>query len=212
MQTTLKQEIKNKLWAIRIKEKSDIKGRMLSYLGISIGVSIESYNNLMEVRDRKPAGLQSIDNIDLEIIFSRSFILELWTIRSLLKKIAPNEVQSFDNVYPKVKYFRDALAHIEERAEEKIKVNREFKDVKWEKIEAAGGLLTSNDGGSSWVGKQKRMLFNVHISGGKGLYTSFGIIDDWFITSTDEGIVDIEISDAVFNNYILFIRGLTEII
>jgi hypothetical protein len=134
---------------------------------------------------------------------AKQIVMELWAIRAFLIKLNI-EIDSFDEIVPNLKAFRDAIAHIDERAEGTMLVRGNTRaDIIRSKTSLAGGLLTSADG-IRWTG-----LNYCHglIGSSDGLYTAFGLVRDWIITNTDRGAIEIQLTSDLFEKLDNLIRS-----
>lgn len=128
--------------------------------------------------------------------YAKLTVFELWTVRIILTKLGL-DLSYFDKeLFPDIKSFRDALAHLDERIEGNIRINRKNVPVKWETQTVADGKLTSSDGGKSWIGKGS--LFNISFDGSKGAHSPFGLVNDHLIINTEEGMLDYKLTPEVF--------------
>jgi hypothetical protein len=142
-------------------------------------------------------------NIERAYGAAKQIVMELWAIRAFLIKLNI-EVDCFDVIAPNLKAFRDAIAHIDERAEGTMLVQKSTRaNVIRSKTSLAGGLLTTADG-VHWIG------FNYCyglIGSSDGLYTPFGLIRDWIITNTDRGAVELQLTSGFFDKLDNFIKS-----
>jgi hypothetical protein len=125
---------------------------------------------------------------------AKQIVMELWAIRAFFVKLRI-ETGCLDKIVPNLKAFRDAIAHVDERAEGTMLVRGGTQThVAPGKTCLAGGLLKSTDG-VHWTG------FNYCyglIGSADGLYTTFGLVRDWIITNTDKGVVELQLTKDLF--------------
>lgn len=158
-------------------------------LGICLSIlEFLSFNFFISLRTRKSIKAYS---------FAKSLVFELWTVRIILAKLKIN-LSGFDDIFPNIKKFRDALAHFDERIEGKIIKNKNqvAKTVKGARKSVAGGLLQSPDHGKSWYGNPT-VAVNISILD-DGLISPFAIMDHHFIINDENGAVDIELKEDKF--------------
>ncbi len=67
-------------------------------------------------------------NLERSYGAAKQIVMELWAIRAFLSRLKI-ETDSFDKIVPNLKAFRDAIAHIDERAEGKMLVRGGRKDT-----------------------------------------------------------------------------------
>jgi hypothetical protein len=143
--------------------------------------------------------------LDLERAYgaAKQVVMELWAIRAFLVKLNI-EINSFDEIVPNLKAFRDAIAHIDERAEGTMLVRGAMRaNIISSKTSLAGGLLTTADG-IRWTG----LNYCYGLIGSlDGLCTTFGLIRDWIITNTDQGAIEIQLTSDLFERLDNFIRA-----
>jgi hypothetical protein len=141
---------------------------------------------------------------DLERSYSaaKQIVMELWTIRALLIKLQINTVR-FDTIAPNLKAFRNAIAHIDERAKEKILARgRKRESIVRSRTSLAGGQLGTDDG-VHWAGFD--YCYGL-VGSSIGLYTPFGLVRDWIITNTDQGAVELQLTSRLFEKLDELIR------
>jgi hypothetical protein len=105
---------------------------------------------------------------------------------------------------PNLKAFRDAIAHIDERADGTMLVRGAPATIMRSKTSLAGGLLETADG-IHWSGF--RFCYGM-IGSTDGLYTTFGLIRDWIITNTDHGAVELQLTAKLFEQLDDFVRSI----
>lgn len=136
---------------------------------------------------------------------AKQIVMELWAIRSFLIKLRI-QTDNFDRMVPNLKAFRDAIAHIDERAEGTMLLRRAKKPTSRTTTSLAGGHLTSADG-IHWTG----LNYCYGLIGSRdGLYTAFGMVRDWIITNTDSGAVELQLGDDFFERLDGLIRSIAE--
>jgi len=132
-------------------------------------------------------------NMPIVAGYGKLLIMELWTIRELL--ICLNKSTSeLDQLFPNLKEFRDAYAHLKERVEgfekpfgkPKVALNRAHKVI-------ANGAMTSIDGQNWKVSGGFTRLFNFHM--GEGVRVVFGIINNFLICNSSNDLLELEITD-----------------
>jgi hypothetical protein len=134
---------------------------------------------------------------------AKPIVMELWTIRAFLIKLNI-EIDAFDEIVPKLKTFRDSIAHIDERAEGMMLVRGNTRaNIVGSKTSLAGGLLTTADG-IYWTGLN--YCYGL-IGSSDGLHTAFGLVRDWIITNTDKGAVEIQLTSGLFERLDNLIRS-----
>jgi hypothetical protein len=145
-------------------------------------------------------------NIERSYGAAKQIVMELWTIRAFFTKLKIQTAR-FDEVVPNLKAFRDAIAHIDERAEGMMLLRGGVKTpVAPGKTSLAGGYLTTIDG-HHWNG----LNYCYGLIGSRdGLYTAFGMVRDWIITNTDLGAVELQLNDDFFENLDDLIRIVAE--
>ncbi len=132
---------------------------------------------------------------------AKQIVMELWTIRAFLIKLKIG-TNDFDKIIPNLKAFRDAIAHIDERADGTMLVERKLATIKRSKTSLAGGLLETDDG-VHWSGF--KFCYGV-IGSSDSLYTAFGLIRDWIITNTERGAVELQLTLGLFEQLDEFLR------
>ncbi|MGH6672429.1 MAG: hypothetical protein ACRECV_10725 [Xanthobacteraceae bacterium] len=141
--------------------------------------------------------------LDLERSYgaAKQIVMELWAIRSFLIKLRVN-LEEFDKLIPNIRAFRDAIAHIDERAEGMLVIKGKQKPISKSRASLAGGLLQSDDG-VHWTGF--KFCYGI-IGTSDGLYTTFGLVRDWIVTNTDGGAVELQLTPNLFAELDKFIR------
>lgn len=142
--------------------------------------------------------------LDLERAYSaaKQIVMELWAIRAFLAKLKIG-TDEFDRIVPNLKAFRDAIAHIDERADGAMLVQGRPAATRRSKASVAGGLLTTKDG-VHWSGL--KFCYGL-IGSSDGLYTPFGLIRDWIVTNTEQGVVELQLTPALFDELDEFIKS-----
>jgi hypothetical protein len=133
---------------------------------------------------------------------AKQIVIELWAIRAFLIKLRI-ETDRFDRLIPNLKSFRDAIAHIDERAEGTMSIGNKSARTMPSNTSLAGGLLKTADG-IHWTG----FNYCYGLTGSSdGLYTAFGLVRDWIITNTDQGAVELELTATLFERLDELIRS-----
>ncbi|HMY80359.1 MAG TPA: hypothetical protein PLW93_02335 [Candidatus Absconditabacterales bacterium] len=164
----------------------EIQKRLYSYLSITLeGVSYY---------------IEELLSGNKQIHIAKSLCFELRTLRAIRKKINSGSISQFDKAFPNLIHFRNCIAHLEERIEEKIiiknaqngniPVNTNFGTSEL----YAGGLLKYLGEGSRELGNSDSSLTNCEFDGSKGLYTCFGIINDYILIPSDNDLIELEIT------------------
>ena len=132
----------------------------------------------------------------------KQIVMELWAIRAFLVKLHI-ATDRFDRITSNLKAFRDAIAHIDERAEGTKSARKEMREnIIRSRTSLAGGLLKTKDG-VHWTGFD--YCYGL-IGSSEGLYTAFGLIRDWIITNTDQGAVELQLTSGLFGKIDEFIK------
>ncbi len=129
---------------------------------------------------------------------ARILVMEWWTVRAFLKKLGLS-TSNFDTTLKDLKAFRDALAHSDERSDGLIKVSgvKGLVSTQNAMSSVAGGLLSTTNG-VDWNLSGATSITGLHMS--QGLHCIFGMVDDWIITNTDQGAVQIHLSQKLFDD------------
>jgi hypothetical protein len=145
--------------------------------------------------------------LDLERSYgaAKQIVMELWAIRAFLIKLRI-EVDKFDKIIPNLKAFRDAIAHVDERADGMLLINKKPTSILKSKTSLAGGLLQTDDG-IHWTGF--KFCYGI-IGSSDGLYTAFGMVRDWIVTNTDQGAVELQLTSNLFAKLDEFIKTTAE--
>jgi hypothetical protein len=165
------------IFSARVRS-SEQEGIYWLWLGSAYGI----------LQSRVPDIFAYESNLERSYGAAKQIVMELWAIRAFLLKLHI-ATDCFDKIVPNLKAFRDAIAHIDERAEGTILVRRGMREnLIRSKASLAGGLLKTNDG-VHWTGLE--YCYGL-IGSSEGLYTAFGLIRDWIITNTDQGAVELD--------------------
>ena len=146
------------------------------------------------LRSRVPDLLAYPSNLERAYAAAKQIVMELWAIRAFFVKLGIGS-DHLDKIVPNLKAFRDAIAHIDERAEGTMLVGKGTRTylVPGQKS-LAGGLLQSIDG-VHWTG----FNYCYGLIGSKdGLWTTFGLIRDWVVTNTYQGVVELHLNEDLF--------------
>jgi hypothetical protein len=155
------------------------------------------------LRSRMPDIFAYELNLERAYGAAKQIVMELWGIYALLVKLHI-ATDRFDKIVPNLKAFRDAIAHIDERAEGTILKRRGIREnIMRSRTSFAGGLLTTNDG-VHWSGFDH--CYGL-IGSSEGLYSAFGLIRNWIITNTDEGAVELQLTKELFEELDEFIKS-----
>lgn len=128
--------------------------------------------------------------------YAKLVILETSTIRALLKYTFDAQTEAIDKHWPSLKIFRDAVAHLDERAKGTMWVKRKSIPLRPGRGSIAGGLAKSSDG-KTWD-ISASCVFNFHFDG-VGALTPLGMLDHYLLTNTDSGIEEIPLEDTLLD-------------
>lgn len=167
------------------------RDRYLNWLRISYAI----------IQNRVPDILNYESDMQRAYEAAKQIIIELWTVRSFLLKLGL-QAEKFDDILPNLKIFRDAIAHIDERSDETMRVGGGPRETKRARNTLAGGLLTTDDG-VRWSGF--RYCYGL-IGSETGLYTPFGLIRNWAVTNTTQGAVELLLDANLFSRLNNFLR------
>jgi hypothetical protein len=166
------------------------------WLGSAYGILRSRASDIREYRS----------NLERSYGAAKQIVMELWAIRAFLIKLKIR-TDSFDSIIPDLKAFRDAIAHIDERAEGMMLVRRGARTpIVPSKTSLAGGHLTTTDG-IHWSGLN--YCYGL-IGCSDGLYTAFGLVRDWIITNTDHGAVELHLSVGFFKKLDKLIKSVAD--
>lgn len=135
-----------------------------------------------------------------QIHIAKSLCFELRTLRAIRKKINSWSISQFDKAFPNLIHFRNCIAHLEERIEEKIiiknaqnwniPVNTNF----WTSELYAWWLLKYLWEWSRELWNSDSSLTNCEFDWSKWLYTCFWIINDYILIPSDNDLIELEIT------------------
>lgn len=158
------------------------------------------------LQSRVPDVFEYESNLERSYGAAKQIIMELWAIRAFLIKLRI-ATDRLDKIAPNLKAFRDAIAHIDERAEGTILTRRRSREnIIRSRTSLAGGLLKTNDG-VHWTGFE--FCYGI-IGSTEGLYSAFGLIRDWIITNTDQGAVELQLTSGLFEKLDEFIKAVAK--
>ena len=146
------------------------------------------------------------ENPILAVGYAKLFIMELWTLRELFVELGL-PTQKLDILVPDLKLMRDAYAHIKERLQGSEKPFKSPpKRLLHEKYSAAGGKLKSKDG-KNWHmgGGGSTRIFNCTFSGNEGFMSVFGIVDDFLICNSSNGLLEVQINHDLSEEILAFV-------
>jgi hypothetical protein len=158
------------------------------------------------LQNRVPDIFAYESNLERSYGAAKQIVMELWAIRAFLVKLHI-ATDGLDNIAPNLKAFRDAIAHIDERAEGTMLARKGIREnIIRSRTSLAGGLLKTNDG-VHWTGFD--YCYGL-IGSSEGLHTAFGLIRDWIITSTDQGAVELQLTSGLFEKLDEFIKAVAQ--
>ena len=187
-------ELRSRIWRLSTTENDPVKNRQIRYFRTALDDSLEFFDAFLHGAATS------------KLRHAKALTMSLWMARQHLNKMNSSAVGAFDAIFPGVKTFRDALAHLDERADEQIRVPKSKGPVAaaWEGSVTSfcGGTLV-HAGGSVW-NVTAATVDTIDISD-QGLFTGFGLIDDYVITCDSNGLVEIDLSEQRLNALRVFL-------
>jgi hypothetical protein len=177
------QQLQEKIFNHQITLTNELHKKYWTNISISINTikfAIENFDF-----NNEPDGEKAIG-------FAKLTIMELWTIRELLECIGLSVETDYDIRLPNLKNLRDAYAHIKERIQGIEKPRGQPRQtLVWETRSIANGKMTSIDG-VTWNANCIR-LFNLDINGAFGAMLIFGLVDNFLVCNSSNGLLEIEL-------------------